>query len=49
VKTPTLQEIDAAFGSDVQLSSPPPLRNPNFVPIGTAFGFLVYIEDIKDL
>ena len=29
--------------------APPQLRNPNFVLIGTAFGFLVFIEDIKDM
>ena len=26
---------------------PPYLRNPNFIPIGNGFGFLVFIKDIE--
>ncbi len=36
-----------AMPSVVRIHLPPPrLRNPNLIPIGNGFGFLVYIEDI---
>ena len=37
-----------AMPSVVRIHPPPPyLRNPNLIPIGDGFGFLVYIEDIE--
>ena len=44
------EEYKALFDKDRVLffdgSGPPRLRNPNLIPIGNGFGFLVYIEDI---
>ena len=40
-KTTTFAEIDEVFGSDLSLLSVPNSRNPNLVPVGNGFGFLV--------
>jgi len=44
-----VENVDAAdfFGCSYMVESAPPyLRNPNLIPIGDGFGFLVFIEDI---
>ena len=46
-ETLTLKDIEAAFGSDLTQVAPPQLRNPNFVPFGTAFGFL-FLDLLRD-
>ena len=41
-------ENNTATISDLDLSSPPKQYNPNLVPIGHGFGFIVFIEEVED-
>lgn len=47
-QTLTLQEIEAALSSDLTGMCPPKQYNPNLVPIGHGFGFIVFIEEVED-
>ena len=41
-----LKAIEDAFGSDLTQVAPPNPRNPNIIPVGDGFGFLLFISSI---
>ena len=45
-ETLTLQQIESVLSSNLFRVYPPYMKNPNLFPIGSAFGFFVYIKDI---
>ena len=42
-ETVPLKAVEDAFGSDLTQVAPPNPRNPNIIPIGDGFGFLLFI------
>ena len=42
-----LKAVEDAFGSDLTQVAPPNPRNPNIIPIGDGFGFLLFIRKIE--
>ena len=42
-ETIPLKAVEDAFGSDLTQVAPPNPRNPNIIPIGDGFGFLLFI------
>ena len=44
-QTISLDEIASALSSDFDGATPPHMKNPNFFPIGNAFGFFIFIKD----
>ena len=45
-ETVPLKAVEDAFGSDLTQVAPPNPRNPNIIPIGDGFGFLLFISSI---
>ena len=43
-KTVTLKEVN---GSIIECSGAPKHSNPNLLPIGETFGFVVFLKDVK--
>ena len=41
-----LKAVEDAFGSDLTQVAPPNPRNPNIIPVGDGFGFLLFISSI---
>ena len=41
-ETVPLKAVEDAFGSDLTQVAPPNPRNPNIIPIGDGFGFLLF-------
>ena len=42
-----LKAVEDAFGSDLTQVAPPNPRNPNIIPVGDGFGFLLFIRKIE--
>ena len=47
-QTISLDEIASALSSDFDGDTPPKQYNPNLLPIGHGFGFIVFIEEVVD-
>ena len=45
-ETVPLKAVENAFGSDLTQVAPPNPRNPNIIPVGDGFGFLLFISSI---
>ena len=46
-ETVPLKAVEDAFGSDLTQVAPPDPRNPNIIPVGDGFGFLLFIRKIE--
>ena len=42
-----LKAVEDAFGSDLTQVTPPNPRNPNIIPVGDGFGFLLYFSTVS--
>ena len=44
-QTISLDEIASALSSDFDGDTPPDTKNPNLFPVGSVFGFFIFIKD----